>query len=135
MRKNREPTYYPVPGFYAEVTADGSKVYSSYAGRLISITERKGYKVCRVRKIDDPTKEYHIGVHKLVALALVPNDDPEHKTVVDHKNGNKHRNCAGNLEWVTQKENVRRAVAMGNDPWTKRRNANGSRKLQKDNSD
>lgn len=122
MRKKfREPKYYPVPGFYAEVTADGSKVYSTYAGMCVAITERKGYYTCRVRSKDEPDKEYHIGVHRLVALALVPNDDPEHKTIVDHVNGNKHKNCAGNLEWVTQKENVNRAVAMGNDPWKNRR--------------
>ena len=51
--------------------------------------------------------------HRLVAQAFIPNDDPEHKTQIDHLNGKKYDNWYGNLEWVTQKENIIRAWRNG----------------------
>lgn len=46
-----------------------------------------------------------ISVHRIVALAFIPNDDPE-KNVVNHKNANKKDNRITNLEWVTRQGNV-----------------------------
>ena len=50
-------------------------------------------------------------VHRLVALAYLPNPDglPE----VDHLNFRRDDNRASNLEWVTHAENMRRARAAG----------------------
>lgn len=53
------------------------------------------------------------GIHILVAEAFVPNDDPEHKTQVNHIDGDRQNNCADNLEWVTPSENVRHAWNIG----------------------
>ena len=45
-------------------------------------------------------------IHRLVALQFVPNDDPENKTYINHKNGNKRDNSISNLEWCTQSYNL-----------------------------
>lgn len=45
-----------------------------------------------------------IFMHRLVALAFIPNSDKS-KTLVNHKNGIRHDNIVSNLEWVTPKEN------------------------------
>lgn len=52
-----------------------------------------------------------IYLHKLVALAFIPNI--QNKPCCNHKDGNKLNNHFSNLEWVTPKENVQHAVATG----------------------
>ncbi len=46
-------------------------------------------------------------IHRLVANTFVEN--PEGKTEVNHKDGNRENNCADNLEWVTRAENMKHA--------------------------
>ena len=45
--------------------------------------------------------------HRIIALQFIPNDDPEHKTVVDHRNTIRCDNRIENLRWVTYSENSR----------------------------
>ncbi|KAK8853669.1 hypothetical protein M9Y10_017230 [Tritrichomonas musculus] len=45
--------------------------------------------------------------HRLVAEQFIPNDDPEHKTQVDHINKNRSDYHLNNLRWVTPSENQR----------------------------
>ena len=43
--------------------------------------------------------------HRLIAEQFIPNDDPLHKTEVDHINRNRSDNHIENLRWVSNSEN------------------------------
>lgn len=79
------------------------------AGHLLVPTpNQKGYH--QVRLTAGPLSSLRC-VHRLVAEAfLTPG---EGQTQVDHVDGDKANNALGNLEWVSQAENVRRSYALG----------------------
>lgn len=56
-------------------------------------------------------KQYNFTVHRLVALAFIPN--PQEKPEVNHIDGNRENNKASNLEWCTRQENVEHAIKSG----------------------
>lgn len=63
--------------------------------------EEKGY--CRLSiKINGVKKHY--AVHRLVALAFIPN--PLNKSQVDHIDNDKSNNKVSNLRWVSNQENT-----------------------------
>jgi len=64
----------------------------------------KGYKFVDFSKQTTKAKQ----VHRLVAEAFIPN--PMNLPVVNHLDGDKHNNCASNLEWCTAKENTNHAI-------------------------
>ena len=91
-----------------EITEFG-EVRNKKTGRVLTgSTNNKGYKTVHIKHSDKP--EF---VHRLVAETFIVNDDPVHKTDVDHKDGNKSNNHVSNLEWVTRSDNVRRAYVNG----------------------
>ena len=52
-------------------------------------------------------------VHILVVEAYVPNSDPEHNTIVLHKDSNKENKHYTNLKWGTVAENTKQAYEQG----------------------
>jgi hypothetical protein len=65
-----------------------------------------------------------IPIHRLVAHAFVPNDNPQTNVTVNHIDGNTSNYCASNLEWCSQAENNRHARETG---LTTGKNAQGTR--------
>jgi hypothetical protein len=83
--------------------------YNTYVGKILSGgIEKNGY---RVVLLYDNGKRKMFKVHRLVAIAFVPN--PENKPQINHKNAIKLDNRAENLEWSTCQENITHAVNKG----------------------
>lgn len=107
----------PIPdyeGLYC-ATADG-KVFSIKGSRRSkfnpqSLTPRKvslGYHGITLTK-NGVRKQCLL--HRIIAQTFIPN--PENKPTVNHKDGNKQNNCVANLEWCTQKEQIKHAIETG----------------------
>lgn len=67
-------------------------------------------------------KQRSLMVHKLVAIAFIPN--PLNKPQINHLDYNPQNNNVGNLEWVTAKENGQHSV-INHKKKIKHRNAKG----------
>ena len=59
----------------------------------------------------DETGHHYNSVHRIVASTFIPN--PEGKSEVNHKDGNKRNNRLDNLEWATRSENMKHAYKSG----------------------
>lgn len=87
---------------YDIYVSDDGKVFRKRNNELIlcATHDAKGYDRVTI-KIDGKWK--HKMVHRLVAMAFIPNE--HNKPLVDHINRNTKDNRVENLRWVTVKEN------------------------------
>lgn len=95
------------PGYH--ITKDGD-VYSSRSGHLVKLSSRisnSGYNSVTVT--DNNGKRTPQGIHRLLAMAFIPNNDVT-KTEVNHINGEKDDNRLSNLEWTSHSENEQHKV-------------------------
>jgi len=106
------------------VTADG-RVYSTMRGAVKMLRPARAgktdYRKVKVVIPGHPAGFRLLSVHRLVALAFVPN--PLGLPEVNHEDLDKGNNAAGNLTWMTHKGNLAHArAALGN--WSPRNHPN-----------
>ena len=98
MRQFRDSGYY--------VTSDGNVIGKK--GIIGGSASKDGY--VRTRLSGKGNRKTYL-IHRIVAECYVPN--PNNYDTVNHINGVKTDNRPSNLEWCTQKDNVRHAFKMG----------------------
>ena len=90
-----------IPGFTQHIKGFVLKGTDNGNGYLVVVLNRDGKR-----------KNHYI--HRLVAAAFCEN--PDKKNQVNHLDHNRQNNAADNLEWCTQKENVRYSAPLGKHP-------------------
>lgn len=89
--------------------SDKGNLYNKRTGKKLKQSLQNGYLQCSLRR--DDGSSFTIATHRVVALAFIPTDDIS--LYVNHIDHDKLNNCVDNLEWVTQKENIRQAGNLG----------------------
>lgn len=85
-------------------------VVNTQTGRVLKTDlTSSGYK--RVTLWSKQQKRVRVTIHRLVAIHYVVN--PENKSFVNHKDGNKLNNHHSNLEWCNCEENTSHAFKTG----------------------
>lgn len=102
-RVRKKDTYRKVPSSHPGVMM----VRHDKAKMLSLLDHGNGYLYVSINEYGKTKNEY---VHRLVAKAFV--EGFKEGLVVDHINHDRSDNRADNLEWVTQKENVRRSAHL-----------------------
>lgn len=108
-----------IPGYehyYQASTSGKIKSLKRYVHQSNGITRIQNERILKQRKDKDGYltvelnkngKRKFCRVNRLIALTFIPNDDPIHKTQVNHINEfEKNNNNINNLEWCTPKENT-----------------------------
>lgn len=74
--------------------------YKPVEERLLKLGNNHGYRTVALSKNG---KVFYYQVHRLVAVAFIPN--PNNLSCVNHKDENPANNCVNNLEWCTKSYN------------------------------
>lgn len=94
-----------IEGYENYFVSNTGLVINTKSGRLLKPKNTyDGY--CEIRLYKDKDNSKCVRVHRLVALAFVPN--PDDLETIDHINGNKKDNRAENLRWLSRYDNLKR---------------------------
>ena len=96
--------------------SENGNIYRKYNNegflkRKLYLNHKNGYMYCSIVMLNGKSKTFR--VHRLVALAFVPNEDKIKNTIVMHKDNNKTKNIYSNLKWGTISENTGDAYKDG----------------------
>lgn len=92
-----------IPNFPGYLIGKDGSVMNMYGETLAVRQSKYGYLRTDLYKAGED-KHYTIEIHRLLALAYLPNDDPD-KYIVDHINRIRSDNRLENLRWVSASEN------------------------------
>lgn len=103
-------TFHNVPGYPNLMVNKLGEVLDKLKNfRSIQLSDELGYKCAFYT--DENGKRCKARVHRLVALAFIPN--PENLPIINHKDGDKANNHVSNLEWSSYQWNNQHAVYVG----------------------
>jgi len=98
----------PVPGFEGRYeVSSGGQLRNRGTGNVFGTTSGDRYAYASFRR---GKENVATSVHRLVAEVFIGPRPPGH--VIDHIDGDKTNNAVANLEYVTPRENNRRAAVM-----------------------
>ena len=83
---------------------ENGQIWSCFRNRFLGVYENGPQGYWRVSMCG---KSY--SVHRVVAETFIPNDDPERKIFVDHKDSDPSNNHRSNLQWITPSDNAKKA--------------------------
>ena len=90
-----------IPEFDNYNVSSFGRIMNKYTGRILSEQKRSGYYNVAITNNDGKRK--HMLIHRLVAIAFLPNG--ENKKCVDHIDHNPENNHLSNLRWCSRSEN------------------------------
>lgn len=93
----------PIPGYPHYKASDDGRIWSEYSHKFLVSSPQFDSGYTSVELFENG-KSKRIMVHRLVAMAFIPN--PNNYPVINHKNEVRNDNRVSNLEWCTQKYNV-----------------------------
>ena len=98
-----------IEGYENYLIFEDGVVMNTDSGKELKPRLNQGYyKICLSK--DGKTK--NLSLHRLIALAFIPN--PDNKPVIDHINRNRGDNRIENLRWATISENGRNSNCSSN---------------------
>lgn len=112
-RLQHHEDFYIIPGFSRFAINKSGTIISRKTGRILKIHQSAyGYPASSVY---DPDKEKWrpVCIHILLARTFIPNNSPEEKPFVNHKDGNKTNRNILNLEWTSSYANNTHAFKTG----------------------
>lgn len=111
-KDNEKEIWKPIEGFEGKYEISNlGRVYSiprngTYGCIMRPYTDKDGYlNVSLACGVGKQRKSKKFRVHRLVAMAFIPNDDPMGKPLVNHLDFNRQNNCVDNLEWCDYSKN------------------------------
>lgn len=108
--------FVPIYGFekYKISNLGRIKSFKGLSPKILKNRIKRGYSQCVLYSENKPI---NFLVHRLVAIAFIPNED--NKPYINHIDGNKSNNSVCNLEWCTHVENINHALKMRLDSFGK----------------
>lgn len=113
-----EPIYYKdgfryVPSFPRYAIDVNCNIIDTLENKVITERhEQDGYVQVYIHTPDRCVNK-HIRVHRLLALAWLPNIDFINRPIINHIDGNRSNNTLKNLEWCSYSENSKHALLTG----------------------